>query len=158
MLLGEREDPLVIARGEPSSNVGTNYCTGVANSTGAVGNIIASGSLTVADNNMSLVASDLPNNSFGFYLTSRVQGFIQNPGGSQGNLCLGGQIGRYSQSVFHTGAMGTGSLQLDLTDTPTPSGSVAIQPGETWNFTAWYRDNNGGPTSNFTDGVSITFQ
>ncbi|MCP3916270.1 MAG: hypothetical protein GY711_12005 [bacterium] len=32
-----------------------------------------------------------------------------------------------------------------------------FQPGETWNFQCWYRDNNPGPTSNFTDAVSVTF-
>ena len=30
-------DDLVIARGEPSANVGISYCTAVANSTGAAG-------------------------------------------------------------------------------------------------------------------------
>ena len=154
-------DDIVIARGEPSSNVGTNYCTGVANSTGAVGNIIASGSLTVGDNNMSLVASDLPTNSFGFYLTSRVQGFIQNPGGSQGNLCLSGAIGRYvgPGQIQNSGGNGSFTLPLDLTQMPTPTGLVAAQAGETWNFTTWYRDAVGGSaTSNFTDGVEVTFQ
>ena len=50
------------------------------------------------------------------------------------------------------------SLQLDLLNTPTPAGPVAILPGETWYFTAWFRDSNPGPTSNFTDAVSILFQ
>ena len=35
---------------------------------------------------------------------------------------------------------------------------VAIQPGDTWNFTAWYRDQNPTPTSNFTDAVQVPFQ
>ena len=34
---------------------------------------------------------------------------------------------------------------------------VAIQPGETWNFQLWYRDNNPQTTSNFTDAISIFF-
>jgi hypothetical protein len=41
---------------------------------------------------------------------------------------------------------------------PLGTGPVAILPGETWNFQAWYRDLNPGTTSNFTDGISITFQ
>jgi len=154
-------DDLVIARGEPSSNVGTNYCTGVANSTGAVGNIIASGSLTVADNDMTLVASSLPSNSFGFYLTSRVQGQTSNPGGSQGNLCVSGAIGRYvgPGQIKNSGSGGSFSLPLDLTQMPTPTGLVPAQAGETWNFTTWYRDAVGGSaTSNFTNGVEVSFQ
>jgi len=126
-----------------------------------VGSIIASGSLTLADNNMSLVAASLPSNSFGFYLTSQVQGFIQNPGGSQGNLCLSGSIGRYvgPGQILNSGAGGTFTLGIDLTQMPTPTGLVAAQAGETWNFTTWYRDAVGGSaTSNFTDGVEVTFQ
>ena len=45
---------------------------------------------------------------------------------------------------------------VDLTDLPPPLTSV--QAGETWNFTTWYRDVNPMPTSNFTDGVSVTFE
>ena len=37
-------------------------------------------------------------------------------------------------------------------------GLVAVQPGETWSFQAWYRDTVGGSaTSNFSDGLEITF-
>ena len=46
---------------------------------------------------------------------------------------------------------------LDLANTPTPMGNVSVLAGQTWNFQAWYRDNNPGPTSNFTDAVSVTF-
>ena len=60
--------------------------------------------------------------------------------------------------IKDTGAGGAVSIQLDLTNTPTPGGPVAIQPGETWRFQLWFRDKNPGKTTNFTDGVSITFQ
>ena len=33
-----------------------------------------------------------------------------------------------------------------------------VLPGDTWNFQAWFRDMNPGPTSNFTDGVAVTFR
>ena len=33
---------------------------------------------------------------------------------------------------------------------------VAVQPGDTWNFQAWYRDI--GNTNNFTDAVAVTFE
>jgi len=35
---------------------------------------------------------------------------------------------------------------------------VAINPGETWHFVAWFRDKNPNPTSNFTGGVLVLFQ
>jgi hypothetical protein len=48
---------------------------------------------------------------------------------------------------------------IDLTTIPTPTGFVAAQPGEMWQFQAWFRDSIGGQaTSNFTDGLSITLQ
>ncbi|MDA1266835.1 MAG: hypothetical protein O2816_17280, partial [Planctomycetota bacterium] len=59
--------------------------------------------------------------------------------------------------IMDSGATGEFSLQLNLSAVPTPLGDVAIQPGETWYWQAWYRDNNPAPTSNFTDGVCITF-
>ena len=56
-------------------------------------------------------------------------------------------------------AAGTFSLMLDLGSLPQPAGSVAAQVGETWRFQAWYRDQTLGlPTSNFTDGVALTFR
>ncbi len=143
-----------------STGIGTNYCTAVANSTGSAASMSASGSGSVAANNLVLVASGLPQNAFGFFLTSRTQGFVANPGGSQGNLCLGGSIGRYvgPGQVQNSGAAGAISLAVDLTQHPTPTGFVSVQVGETWNFTAWYRDSVGGSaTSNFADGYTIVF-
>jgi len=153
-------DNIVFAKGAPSGGIGTNYCTANVNSTGATGSISATGSDQVANNNLSLVASDLPNNSFGFFLTSQTQAQVPNPGGSSGNLCLGGAIGRYvgPGQVLNSGATGTFTLPLDLTSTPQPTGLVSVQAGETWNFTTWHRDATGGTTtSNFTDGLEITF-
>ncbi len=85
------------------------------------------------------------------------QGLVFNPGGSQGTLCLGGAIGRLTQYVMNSGAGGRFSARIDLGDLPAPLGS-AVDPGETWHFQAWFRDHNPGPTSNFSDAVSVPFQ
>jgi hypothetical protein len=142
-------------------NIGTTYCSpGNNNSTGGPGFITAMGSTVPANNNVVLAATGLPINSFGYFLTSQTQGFIPNPGGSQGDLCLGGAIGRYTGpgQVKNSGATGSFSLILDLTQTPTPTGFVSVAPGNTWNFTTWHRDSVGGlATSNLTDGLSILF-
>ena len=145
----------------PTSTLGTNYCTAVANSTGNTADMSALGSSSVAANNVTLMASEMPNNAFGFFLTSQTQGFIQNPGGSQGNLCLTGSIGRYvgPGQIQNSGSTGSISLAINLAQTPQPTGFVAIAAGQTWNFTAWHRDVVGGAaTSNFSDGLSISFQ
>lgn len=139
---------------------GTSYCQANPNSTGEEASIFIGGSLLVADNDVTLVASDLPPNQFGIFVNSQVQGFVQNPGGSQGNLCLAGGIGRFSRpgEIKNSGSCGSFLLQVDLNDVARPSGPVAILPGETWNFSCWFRDLNPTSTSNFTDGVTVTFQ
>ncbi len=141
--------------------LGTNYCAAASNSTGSAGTISGAGSAVVAQNNLTLEADDLPNNSFGYFLTSTTQGFMANPGGSSGNLCLGGSIGRYvgPGQIKNSGSTGSFSLLLNLSQTPQPAGAVAIAAGQTWNFQSWYRDAVGGAaTSNFTNGLSVQFQ
>jgi hypothetical protein len=141
-------------------NVGTAYCTAAMNSTGATGQISAQGSATVADNDLTLTASSLPTTSFGFFIVSLDQGFVMNPGGSEGNLCLAGSVGRYvgPGQIQNSGSAGAFSLALDLTAIPQPTGSVPAVAGDTWNFQTWYRDVIAtGPTSNFTRGLEVTF-
>jgi hypothetical protein len=142
-------------------NLGTNYCTANPNSTGQRAAMSAAGSRFVVDNDVRLAASSLPLNAFGFFLTSRSQGFVANPGGSQGNLCLSGSIGRYvgPGQIQNSGALGRVALSIDLTAQPTPIGPVSVVAGDTWNFTCWYRDAVGGvATSNFADGLELNFQ
>jgi len=137
--------------------LGTSYCGPAAtNSSGLPGVMGATGSKVVADNDLTLVATQLPANQFGYFLVSATQGFVAHPGGSQGNLCLAGQIGRYVNDVANTGATGELSLLIDLTHLPAPL-SKPVVAGETWNFQAWFRDKNPNQTSNFSDGLSITF-
>jgi glucose/arabinose dehydrogenase len=135
----------------------TNYCQATNNSTGSPGVITASGSFSVSVNDLTLTSSQLPQNKFGYFLNSMDQAFIQNPGGSQGNLCVGGAIGRHVDDVGNTGSSGTLVLQPDLSALPRPNGTAAVQAGETWHFTLWHRDKNPDQTSNFTDGVSVLF-
>ena len=141
-----------------SLDPGAVYCNGAINSTGVGGAIEADGSRFIGDHDMTLRASSLPQNAFGFFLVSDTQGFTANPGGSQGDLCLGGSIGRYvgPGQIQSSGSTGTFSLEIDLGALPTPTGSVSAMPGETWNFQAWHRDSVGGSAvSNFTGAVAV---
>ncbi|MEM8712790.1 MAG: hypothetical protein AAGG01_17700, partial [Planctomycetota bacterium] len=141
--------------------IGTNYCQANANSTGQAASMSVSGSNLVAANDVTLMSSGLPANAFSFYITSTMQGFVANPAGSAGNLCLGGAIGRYvgPGQIQQANAAGEISLAIDLTQLPTPTGPIAVMAGDTHNFQAWYRDAlMGTPTSNFTDGLSILFE
>ena len=142
-------------------NIGTSYCSpAVANSSGSAATLQVVGSTVVTDNDVTLTASDMPTNAFGFFLTSMTQGLVMNPGGSQGNLCLAGSVGRYvgPGQIAGSGMTGSISLVLDLGAHPTPGGLSQVIAGETWNFQAWFRDSVGSlQTSNFTDAVSVPF-
>jgi hypothetical protein len=116
-----------------------------------------------------LEAEGGPTNQFGMFLVSAS---FSEPGltVSQGRLCLGTPVGRYSasaggalnslgrfdgagvlQNLFGTSTVGTG---YDLPTTlPSPPGG-SISTGSTWSFQLWYRD---GAQSNFSDGLAITF-
>ncbi len=142
--------------------LGTNYCTPNTNSTGVPAGISALGSARVVDNDVRLTCSAMPLNAFAFFLTSQTQGNVQNPGGSQGVLCVGGAIGRYvgPGQIKNSGTAGSVSLQLNLNQHPAPTGPVGVTAGQTWNFTCWFRDvtPGGGASSNFSNGLSISFQ
>ena len=154
------EMEIAIRPGGGPSIIGTPYCMANPNSTGQTGLMTALGSEVVTDNDVTLVTEQLPNNSFGFFVASPMQGFVANPAGSAGNLCLGGAIGRYvgPGQIQSTGSTGGFSLAIDLMTVPTPSGPTAIAAGQAYNFQAWHRDSDmGSPTSNFTNGLSIMF-
>ena len=140
--------------------VGSEYCApAIPNSTGQPARITVAGSGIASDNVVTLVASDLPPNQFGYFLNSTTTALVPNAGGSQGTLCLGGSVGRYN-GPLEIGASGDGGqfqLALDLTATPTPTGLVSILSGQTWHFQAWYRDGNPTATTNFTSAASVTF-
>ncbi len=70
---------------------------------------------------------------------------------------MGGGIGRHAKQVANSGADGELVIDVDLTALPRPNGTHSVVAGETWNFQCWFRDNVGGPTSNFTDGIEIVF-
>ena len=142
--------------------IGVNFCSpAVPNSTGFAAQISALGSTDVAANDLRLIAHGLPLGASGFFLTSPTNGFVPLAGGSQGNLCIAGpSIGRFVApgQIKNSGSSGSFSLEVDLTQLPTPLGSVAVAAGETWNFQCWYRDSNPLPTSNFTDALQVLFE
>ena len=141
------------------SGIGTNYCGPAAlNTTGMSGLMAAGGSVLASDMDLTLTGSLLPQGEFAYFLGGPIQGFIAFPGGSSGNLCVVGIIARFNLQIGQISAAGEFSIVVDTQAIPlTPS--VAIMPGDTWNFQCWHRDfiPMSGPTSNFTDGISITF-
>ncbi|MFT5732499.1 MAG: hypothetical protein ACJAZN_003495 [Planctomycetota bacterium] len=142
------------------------YCLSEPTSTGLPAELKLFGSPVVANDDMRLVATGVPAQSFGFFITSLTQFFESNPGGSQGNLCVGGSIGRFvgPGQVMSSGT--SGAMVLDTAAglwsvrfIPTPTGSYAASPGMTTYFQLWFRDSvNGFATSNFSHGAAVTWE
>lgn len=134
-------------------------CTTEPNSTGMSGEVAAIGSRFLSVNNLQVVATQLPTNSFGYLNISATSTFVPMPGGSSGNLCIGPTVGRYVEQVQSSGLVGEIATAIDLTSIPQPTGFVASIPGDTWHCQLWHRDvAMGSPTSNFTDSLSVTVQ
>jgi hypothetical protein len=152
-------DHLVIEKeGGSFGSIGTPYCNPAnANSTGVGATIGAVGVDFAGGQPLTLTASALPPNQFGYFITGMQQGFLPFAGGSQGNLCIALPVGRFNLQIQNSGATGEFSIGVDTLAMPM-SPPVAIQSGESWSFQAWYRDLNPGATSNFTSGVVILFQ
>ena len=109
---------------------------------------------------MTLYLSDLPQNQSALLFNSPERFFVPNPGGSQGDLCIGStDLGRHMNDILSSGATGTASLVLDLTSIPTANGLTSVIAGETRYWQAWYRDvdGTGAPTSNFSSAIGVTF-
>ena len=153
---------IFLMRNRAVDSPGAPFCgPAQPNSTGTSASISGSGSGFAAENSLSLRAMALPPGSATLFLTSLTAGFVSQPGGSAGDLCLGGSIGRFAGpgQVQVASVQGTAVLGLDLTGLPQPTSSVAAMAGETWHFQAWFRDAVAGQaTSNFTDGLALTLQ
>lgn len=152
--------------------VGTTYCSdGVQNpnSTGKIALLTVWGSLNVVDDDLNLLATCLPPNSPGYFIWSTSQGLIDLPAVSisDGFLCLGSGQGRFNGRdggpgmVLNSGPDGTFQLfGIDTTMMPQSSmaGNLAIFPGLSGYFQAWYRDSAGTFGNNFTNAVTVTWQ
>ena len=143
-----------------SEGLGSVVCAGNANSTGVGALLRACGSDTVADNAMTLEVTDLPANQNVLFVNSQETILVANPGGSQGDLCIGSlALGRHVNDIVNSGSSGQATLSLDLANVPTNLALTAVVAGETWYWQAWYRDVDGGgaATSNLSSAVGVTF-
>ncbi|MEZ6015606.1 MAG: hypothetical protein R3F49_10860 [Planctomycetota bacterium] len=151
--------PTDVTIGVPT--IGSVFCTAgaVPNSTGLASSIFATGSDVLADDDVTLHVANAPANSFGYFITSPTDPTSCVLTGGPGQLCLCSPVGRYLNSIQSSGALGTYEHRIDVTAMPQPNGLVAAQVGETWSFQVWHRDSvMGTATSNFSDGVSVTFR
>lgn len=140
----------------------SSFCLSNPNSTGVNSTMTFTGSTSVALDNATLTAI-VPQNTFGFFLTSRAPGFFANPAGSAGNICVGSSTGRFQELAASSGTSGVISIsttagQWSLTAIPDAQGPYSAMAGNPCHFQLWHRDQSpAGPTSNFTDGIIVTW-
>lgn len=130
----------------------------VPNSTGQSASLVARGSVFASQADLTLEVSYMPRFSFAYAVVSRDSGFSAGPGGSQGNICLSGAIGRMVDVFQQSGTDGRISIPVNMSMIPQPLGPVAVAAGDTWWFQVWYRDANPTVTSNFTDAIGVQFR
>jgi hypothetical protein len=122
--------------------LGTRYCS----SNGA--QIAASGSTSLAADDLVLAASGLPAGKNGIFIYARDQ---QATPFASGTLCVGPSKIYRLQPLLKSSAGGTFTKAVDY-GALNPGGLP--QPGETWYFQAWFRANG---SSDFTDGLALSF-
>ncbi|MFT5153419.1 MAG: hypothetical protein ACI841_003419 [Planctomycetota bacterium] len=131
-----------------SGGLGTNYCISGANSAGGPALISATGSGSIAANDLVLEAAPVPNQP-GIFYYGQDQGNL--PFGN-GTRCVVGSVHRLPVSIASGNSM---SLAVDYNALP-PAG--AIGAGSTWNFQAWFRDPAaGGAAYDLSDGLELSF-
>ncbi|MEM1453137.1 MAG: hypothetical protein AAGI22_28810 [Planctomycetota bacterium] len=132
------------------------YCDGGRpNSTGTPARIGTLGSTSIANASLRLVATELPPQSFGYFLVSESPNALPNPGGPP--VCLGGSIGRFvgPGQIQSSGLLGRIELPVNLTNLPSPLGPFAAQPLDTLYFQCWHRDLPSAGSSNLTNALGL---
>jgi hypothetical protein len=134
---------------ELDAPIGSSYCIGGVNSTGVSGRICALGSADVSDDDLTLLATDLPPNRTGLFVYGAVQTQVPLWDGFQ---CVGSA--RRLFGALRTSYSGQAVRGIDFYADPVLSDITLTVPAQ-WNFQFWYRDAMG--SSNLTDGVTVDF-
>jgi hypothetical protein len=157
-------------------------CGVTANSGGTSASLYATGSRSVADNDLSLTVAGLPLTGTTAYIFNSFLASGQSlstvttpaPGGGPaagGDVCIaGGTFGRHVfGSDVYIGTGGTFTIVVDVSALPSPRDGVsfpnpghystAVLAGETWYWQCWYRDQSAGTgASNFSEAIAVIFE
>jgi hypothetical protein len=128
----------------------TNLCPLTPNSAGPGASIQASGSNSLAANNLQLLAVNCPPsvNGIFFFGTAQTQTALGN-----GLRCAGGSIFRFP--ITQTNLFGDATQLVNLQALP---GGAVIQPGDTRYFQFWFRDiPGGGSGTNLSNTIKAQF-
>lgn len=132
------------------SGPGSVYCDSDANSSGSPALISASGSSSIAANDLVLTASNLPLGTYGLFFLGTQQ--ASQPLGN-GTLCVGGALRRFP-TFGPTGSSVVQQVASAVLGTP----GLAVQPGATLRFQCWFRDTAvPGAGVDLSDAYQVTF-
>lgn len=133
--------------------IGMTFCSqSIPNSTGAVAHIEAFGNDISEVGILRLQATQMPFNSTSFFFLGTAPAFVSIP---NGEVCIGGNVGRLQQQIMSSGQTASISLELDIFDLPGNPNYTAM-PGDTLVFQAWMRDSDAGsPTFRFSDARTV---
>lgn len=132
---------LGFTKGEP-------FCIATRNASGEAARLTASGSTTVGQGVLTLVAAPVPSVTTGLVFLGSSSTPPQPFG--YGYRCVAGPIVRLPVTSTTTGALTT---TVDWT-----GAASVVTPGSTWSFQAWFRDTSGGvPGFNTSEGLRVSF-
>ena len=112
------------------------------------------GSKRIHLNNFTLAMDDAPPGQFAHFFYGP---FTAQTPVADGFLCVGTDVFGFRR-LYPGGQINPqGHLEQTL-DFPSLNGHMTILPGTSMKFQSWYRDRiNGQSTSNFSDGLAVTF-
>ena len=141
-------NPLGVCAGAaPCFAVGNNYCI-----PGPLMSVMAAtGSSSIAANNLVLHAGNIPANKSGLFLYSLNKQNIPFPG-STGRLCVGGGAAIVRLPGVNSGPAGAFVLNVNYGTVPVAG---PISAGSVYNFQAWFRTTPG--SSETSNGLTIVF-
>jgi len=132
------------------------FCVSTGNSSGSSCVLNFSGSANVSANDLTLIASNAPQNVPGLFFYGAGQTFTAF---GDGFRCVSaGGVGIFRMPpVAFTDIFGDAVRAVDNTQPPMDSGAGAWTPGSTWYIQYWFRDNAaGGAGFNLSDGLCVT--
>ncbi len=141
--------------GGPTCHIGSNFCSSFPNSTGQAAVMSASGSASVATNNLVLLGGPTPNQpGLFFYSAGQAGGGSGLPFGN-GLRCVGSP----GNPLFRLPVIpGVGNQHQYAVDYGSLPAGGDIVPGSTFHFQLWFRDPaGGGAFFDLSDGYTIQF-
>jgi len=144
-------DNIILDEDNGGVGPGTNYCISTVNSTGAASVISATGSASIASDNLVLTAINLP---------GQPGIFIAGPGQDQipffnGFLCVSPSgLQRFS----NVSVPSSGTVVEAVSIASAAPGGLNVSAGQPYYFQRWNRDPaGGGASANFSDGLEVTY-